>query len=339
MLGLTVSTVGLMLLVIIKMIQANTSKANEYLHGSARWADQQDIKEAGLLGNNDGVYVGGWLDKDGEFNYLRHNGPEHVLCYAPTRSGKGVGLVVPTLLSWRHSAVITDLKGELWALTAGWRKVYAKNKVLRFEPASKDSVCWNPLDEIRLGTDHEVGDVQNLATLIVDPDGKGLESHWQKTAQSLLVGVMLHLLHKARNKEGKPATLPAVDAMLSDPNRSSADLWDEMIDYRHTDAGNHPAVGAAARDMIDRPEEEAGSVLSTAKSYLSLYRDPVVAKNVSQSEFKINQLKSRETGYGHDESITSNCHVQNAYRPIGGEGQHHRQLSPRPVLDDRRGTT
>jgi len=265
MLGLTVSTVGLMLLVIIKMIQANTSKANEYLHGSARWADQQDIKEAGFLGNNDGVYVGGWLDKDGEFNYLRHNGPEHVLCYAPTRSGKGVGLVVPTLLSWRHSAVITDLKGELWALTAGWRKVYAKNKVLRFEPASKDSVCWNPLDEIRLGTDHEVGDVQNLATLIVDPDGKGLESHWQKTAQSLLVGVMLHLLHKARNKEGKPATLPAVDAMLSDPNRSSADLWDEMIDYRHTDAGNHPAVGAAARDMIDRPEEEAGSVLSTAE--------------------------------------------------------------------------
>lgn len=183
-------------------------------------------------------------------------------------------------------------------------------------------MCWNPLDEIRLGTDHEVGDVQNLATLIVDPDGKGLESHWQKTAQSLLVGVMLHLLYKAKN-EGKPATLPAVDAMLSDPNRSSADLWDEMIDYRHTDEGNHPAVGAAARDMIDRPEEEAGSVLSTAKSHLSLYRDPVVAANVSQSEFKINQLKGRETGYGHDESITSNCHVQNAYPPNRVETADH----------------
>jgi len=76
---------------------------------------------------------------------------------------------------------------------------------------------------------------------------------------------MLHVLYKAKN-EGKPATLPAVDALLSDPNRSSADLWDEMIDYRHTGEENHPAVGAAARDMIDRPEEEAGSVLSTAKS-------------------------------------------------------------------------
>jgi len=49
-----------------------------------------------VLGNDEGVYVGGWLDKHGEFHYLRHNGPEHVLCYAPTRSGKGVGLVVPT---------------------------------------------------------------------------------------------------------------------------------------------------------------------------------------------------------------------------------------------------
>ncbi|TND15366.1 type IV secretory system conjugative DNA transfer family protein, partial [Neisseria gonorrhoeae] len=69
-------------------------------------------------------------------HYLRHSGPEHVLTYAPTRSGKGLGLVLPTLLSWPHSTFITDLKGELWALTAGWRKKYAHNKVIRFEPAS-----------------------------------------------------------------------------------------------------------------------------------------------------------------------------------------------------------
>jgi len=141
------------------------------------------------------------------------------LCYAPTRSGKGVGLVMPTVLSWGESAVITDPKGELWSLTARWRKQHAHNKVLRFEPASANGrVCWNPLDEIRTGTENEVGDVQNLATLIVDPDGKGLESHWQKTGQALLVGVILHALYKARN-EGMAATLPAVDALLADPKR------------------------------------------------------------------------------------------------------------------------
>src|SRR5512133_513931 len=111
------------------------------------------------------VPAGACLDRRGRQHYLRHNGPEHVLCYAPTRSGKGVGLVVPTLLSWGSSAVITDLKGELWAMTAGWRQKHAGNKVLRFEPASPASVCWNPLDEIRVGTENEVGDIQNLASL------------------------------------------------------------------------------------------------------------------------------------------------------------------------------
>ena len=77
-----------------------------------------------------------------------------------------------------QSCVITDLKGELRALTAGWRKEHANNHVLRFEPASSyGSVGWNPMEEIRIGTEYEIGDAQNLATCIVDPDGKGLRDH------------------------------------------------------------------------------------------------------------------------------------------------------------------
>ena len=431
--GMTVTSIGLLGLMVAKLVAANSAKTNPYLHGSARWANQQDIEKAGLLPRpltfwqqltgqqkptSEGVYVGAWLDKKGVTRYLRHNGAEHVLCYAPTRSGKGVGLVIPTLLSWEHSAVITDLKGELWALTSGWRQKYARNKVLRFEPASlSGGVYWNALDEIRLATEYEVGDVQNLATLLVDPDGKGLATHWQKTAQALLVGVILHVLYKAQ-QEGTDATLPAVDDMLSNPDRESAELWMEMATYTHVHGKNHPTVGSAARDMLDRPDEEAGSVLSTAKSYLALYRDPVVRRNVSKSEFRIkdlmnfetpvslyivthpndkarlrplvrvlinmivrlladkmdfvngqpkahynhrllmlldefpslgkleilqealafiagygikcylicqdiNQLKSRETGYGHDESITSNCHVQSAFPPNRVETAEH----------------
>lgn len=431
--GMTVTSIGLLGLMVAKLVAANSAKTNPYLHGSARWANQQDIEKAGLLPRpltfwqqltgqqkptSEGVYVGAWLDKKGVTRYLRHNGAEHVLCYAPTRSGKGVGLVIPTLLSWEHSAVITDLKGELWALTSGWRQKYARNKVLRFEPAAlSGGVYWNALDEIRLATEYEVGDVQNLATLLVDPDGKGLATHWQKTAQALLVGVILHVLYKAQ-QEGTDATLPGVDDMLSNPDRESAELWMEMATYTHVHGKNHPTVGAAARDMLDRPDEEAGSVLSTAKSYLALYRDPVVRRNVSKSEFRIkdlmnfetpvslyivthpndkarlrplvrvlinmivrlladkmdfvngqpkahynhrllmlldefpslgkleilqealafiagygikcylicqdiNQLKSRETGYGHDESITSNCHVQSAFPPNRVETAEH----------------
>jgi type IV secretion system protein VirD4 len=105
----------------------------------------------------------------------------------------------------------------------------------------------------------------------------------------LLVGVILHALYKSK-AEGTPATLPAIDAMMADPNRDIAELWMEMTTYGHVDGQNHPVVGSAARDMMDRPEEEAGSVLSTAKSYLALYRDPIVARNVSKSEFRIRDL-------------------------------------------------
>jgi type IV secretion system protein VirD4 len=229
--------------------------------------------------------------------------------------------------------------------------------------------------------------------------------------------VILHVLYKAQ-QEGTDANLPAVDAILSNPDKDIAELWMEMATFEHVHGKPHPTVASAARDMLDRPDEEAGSVLSTAKSYLALYRDPVVQRNVSQSEFRIkdlmnfdqpvslyivthpndksrlrplvrvlinmivrlladkmdfvngqpkahykhrllmlmdefpslgkleilqealafiagygikcylicqdiNQLKSRETGYGHDESITSNCHVQSAFPPNRVETAEH----------------
>ena len=287
--GLTLS-LGLLCLLLWQNALRNSGQALSDLHGSARWAERRDIEHAGLFAP-EGVYVGSWVDERGKPTYLRHPGQEHILTFAPTRSGKGVGLVIPTLLAWTQSAVITDLKGELWALTAGWRQRQAGQKVLRFEPATvAGSVGWNPLDEIRLGTEHEVGDVQNLATLIVDPDGKGMEDHWSKTAQALFVGVIVHVLCRARNGDGPTATLPEVDRTLSDPSRPIADLWQEMVEYGHVRGEVHPAAAAVGRDMIDRPEKEAGSVLSTAKSYLSLYRDPVVARNVSRSDFRIRDL-------------------------------------------------
>ena len=94
----------------------------EDLHGSARWASPADIEATGLVDAQQGVYVGGWYDRAARrLRYLRHNGPEHVLAFAPTRSGKGVGLVIPTLLAWSESAVVYDIKGENWARTAGFR--------------------------------------------------------------------------------------------------------------------------------------------------------------------------------------------------------------------------
>jgi type IV secretion system protein VirD4 len=113
--------------------------------------------------------------------YLRHSGPEHILVFAPTRSGKGVGIVIPTLLSWSESVLVHDIKGENWALTSGFREKVLKQRCLRFSPSETDSARFNPLSEIRLD-DNLVKDVQNVSTMIVDPDGKGLQDHWAKPA-------------------------------------------------------------------------------------------------------------------------------------------------------------
>jgi hypothetical protein len=93
------------------------------LHGSAEWADEKTIKDTGLLTATDGVYVGAWREpKTKHLHYLLHAGPEPVLLFAPTRSGKGVFCIIPTLLQWRESAFVLDIKGENYDLTAGWRQ-------------------------------------------------------------------------------------------------------------------------------------------------------------------------------------------------------------------------
>ena len=130
-----------------------------------------EVKAAGLL-DPDGVVLGRY-DRE----YLRHDGPEHVLCFAPTRSGKGVGLVVPTLLTWPGSAIVHDIKGENWQLTAGFRARHGR--VLLFDPTNPNSSAYNPLLEVRCG-EWEVRDVQNIADILVDPEGS-LErrNHWE----------------------------------------------------------------------------------------------------------------------------------------------------------------
>ena len=273
---------------------------SDNLHGSAHWADGDEVANTGLLDNQSGVYVGGWEPVSSQIlHYLRHDGPEHVLAFAPTRSGKGVGIVIPTLLSWPHSVLVYDIKGENWALTSGWRKSVAKNWVVKFEPSNPiGSAQFNPLNEIRLRTPHEIADIQNIATMIVDPDGKGLLDHWQKTGLALLVGVILHVLYMEKDK-----TLKGVSSFLSNPNCSIEETLHQMLNAIHDPEGQrgwkdregrptlvHPVIAESAREMLNKADQERSGVLSTAMSFLSLYRDPIVAQNTSSSDFTINDI-------------------------------------------------
>lgn len=294
--GILITGLPLMVLALAITLGARKTKRIGDLHGSSHWATEEEIKDTALL-NEKGVYVGGWVEPKagaGKVRYLRHNGPEHIIAFAPTRSGKGVGLVLPTLLSWEESAVVLDIKGENYALTSGWRKKYANNTILRCDFSNPtDCARYNPLAEIRIGTSFEVGDAQNLATIIVDPKGEGLKSHWDKTSFDLLTGIILHACYMAI-VEGKTPTLPQAGRMLSDPERTIEVLLNEMLTYPHVDGKPHYVIASSARDMLDKPEQEAGSVVSTAKSFLSLFKDPVVAANVSASDFRIRDLMNAD---------------------------------------------
>jgi type IV secretion system protein VirD4 len=269
---------------------------HEGVHGTARFQTEQEIRRSGLLPQQPGaphagVYIGGCTDAKGRTHYLRHDGPEHCIVIAPTRSGKGVGNVVPTLLSWPASAVVYDEKGELWALTAGWRANGADNIVIRWEPgAAEGSAGFNFLEEVRLGTPHEVADAQNIAQMLCDPEGRGLADHWQKTSFALLTGLILHVLYNKKKERGATASLADVAYSLSDPSRKSEELWEEMVANRHLLGKAHPVVATAGRDMLERETRERGSVLSSAKTYLVLFQDPLIAENTRHSDFRILDL-------------------------------------------------
>ena len=251
---------------------------NAETYGSARWATESEARAAGLLGD-DGVILG----KLGT-NYLRHDGPEHILCFAPTRSGKGVGLVVPSLLTWPGSCIVHDIKGENWGLTAGFRSRFGK--VLLFDPTNAASAAYNPLLEVRRG-EWEVRDVQNIADILVDPEGS-LEkrNHWEKTSHALLVGAILHVLYAEPDK-----TLAGVANFLSDPGRPIETTLRAMMLTPHLgEAGVHPVVASAARELLNKSDNERSGVLSTAMSFLGLYRDPVVAAVTRQCDWRIADL-------------------------------------------------
>ncbi len=253
-------------------------------YGSARWAEREEIDQARLT-RAAGVFLGRLPGRNDA--YLRHEGPEHVMAFAPTRSGKGVGLVVPTLLSWTGSAVIHDIKGENWQLTAGWRSRFSH--CLLFNPTDARSAAYNPLLEVRRGA-HEVRDVQNIADILVDPEG-ALErrNHWEKTSHALLVGTILHVLYAGNDK-----TLLGVANLLSDPACPFEATLHRMMTTPHLGDAPHPVVASAAREVLNKSDNERSGVLSTAMSFLGLYRDPTVAEVTSHCDWRIADLISAE---------------------------------------------
>jgi type IV secretory pathway TraG/TraD family ATPase VirD4 len=209
-------------------------------HGSAEWARAEDIIKSGLGEKegkrkikNSGVVVGinPYTDK-----LMLHNGPEHVLLMAPTRSGKGVNTIIPTGLVWQDSIFFLDVKGELWQATSGYRKEVLKQKVMKFQPLCKDGSAarWNPLAEIDFMTSAEVEDTNNMVAMMVKSDGdkqSGSDPFWDNSAAALLKGIILHLLYKHYREGRELPNLGDVMSFLSSPDVDTEKLFLDMKFY------------------------------------------------------------------------------------------------------------
>ena len=202
-------------------------------HGTADFAKAEDIKKAGLAAKETGFVVG-----QNPFNdkIMLHNGPEHVLLVAPTRSGKGVCNMVPTGLCWKHSIFLFDPKGELWTFTAAWRKNHMGQKVMKFEPLCKDgsSAKWNPFAEIDFQSFEELTDVSTVSEMMVKTgEGGSKDPFWENSAVALINGIILHLLYK-HHQEKRLLPCPSdVMTFLSSPSMSTEKLFATMKMYPH----------------------------------------------------------------------------------------------------------
>lgn len=358
-------------------------------YGTAKWASSKDIRKAGI-GQPDGVTIGinpykfkSYADENIFKKLLHDNGPAHIGVFAPTRSGKGAAIIIPTCLEWKNSLVVLDLKGENFNFTASYRKKALKNKIIKFEPFCEDgtSAKWNPIAEIRMGTNKEISDVMSLAHMIADPTGKGGEkgdSHWIDTSTALIQTVILHLLYAHKRQDLPVPTLSDVSNFLSSKAMPFDDAIEQMKGYAHISTkdffennvlekiygnyilsdfeafnknladkgiivdsirlkeiklklreeppeliekynskfrtiheiqeyykdefkkGNlnfeeedspfnilltHPKVADGAAECQNRDAREQGSVTSSANAKFNLYRDPIIARNTSCSEF------------------------------------------------------
>jgi type IV secretion system protein VirD4 len=267
--------------------------------GADAWARMEDVQRAKLV-DPKGQILGRVLGRFGG-RYLTYAGVEHAIIVGASRSGKGAGHVVPTLIAWPQSTFVYDRKGELWHITADHRKTFSH--VFYFAPTDPNTVRWNPLFEVRKGV-MEIADIQNVVGILVDPLGRkaGDLNFWDQSATDFFTAVILHVLYSEPDEGKNLAQVrrlliniePTLHAMMNTQHRLKPDL--HAADGLARDADDqtipeiHPEVLLGARALHSMEERVKSNVLATCRASLSLWADPLVEYATSWSDFSIGDL-------------------------------------------------
>lgn len=255
------------------------------LHGAARWASEGEVRRAGLRSDT-GIVLG---RKDGRL--LVFGGQEHVMLYAPTRTGKGVGVVIPNLLAWPGSAVVLDVKRENWDATAGFRAAHGQATHL-FDPLDPKgrTARYNPLGHIdRTDPVVVLDELQRIAAMLF-PHPPNADPFWAESSRTGFVGVGAYLA----GQSDRPLTLGALYAELTagDPRQR----FPAAI-ARHAAEGRplSPGCVRALTDFCASSENTFASVRQTLTSRLNLWLNPRVCAATDASDFDLRTLRSQPT--------------------------------------------
>lgn len=284
------------------------SKPKREQHGSARFANMADVRKSGLLltpkqqkekkakiPSNPSVLVGKYKGK-----LLEFWGNEFTFVAAPTRSGKGVGVVIPNLLHYPDSCVVLDIKNENWDITAGFRSKY--QDCYLFAPKAEDGCShrYNPLDYINKDETKRMGDIQNIANILYPADGDDV--FWNNNAQRLFNGLVLYMLETP----ARPCTMAEL-IKLTTPSVPLNEWIEKTINSRQDEAiiinteTEEKAVRPLSVECIEALMAFAGNasentragILSSLMSPLGIFTDPMVAAATSASDFDLRDVRRK----------------------------------------------
>ncbi|WP_430543132.1 type IV secretory system conjugative DNA transfer family protein [Xanthomonas sacchari] len=263
------------------------------LHGDARFAGAADLSKHGLFKTSgDGIVVGKFRGK-----LVRLSGQQFVILAAPTRSGKGVGVVIPNLLEYQESVVVLDIKQENFDLTSGWRASQGQ-KVFLFNPFAEDRRThrWNPLSYVSDDPAFRVSDLMSIAAMLY-PDGSDDQKFWVSQARNAFMAFSLYLFENWDDERniGFPGGLgtPTLGAIYRLSSGDGTDLkkYLKSLSERRFLSGN---AKSAFSNLLSQADETFASIMGTLKEPLNAWINPVLDAATSDNDFLLTDLRKKK---------------------------------------------
>ena len=266
------------------------SSPKRELHGSARFASRSELVKSGLLqvdkpGDEFPSILVGKMGND--FLYFR--GQQFMFLAAPTRSGKGVGIVIPNCLHYRDSLVVLDIKGENYDISAGFRAKCGQ-EVYRFAPDDEDgnSACWNALAYVRDDLKFRLKDLMNITNLLYPPS----EDVWSSTAENLFLGIALYMMDTAKERDNfNIATVKRYAVVLE--FLKDEDTFKKYVEKRKDFEPLSPECIEYLTSYCQTSDKMRSSIKITFDQPLAIFSDPITANATSKNSFDMRDVRKK----------------------------------------------